>query len=764
MISTSNEELRQWLRRKNKEVRRKQANERCKERQKRRQEQEMERLREEKKRESTELVSAWIKDKRKEEKLLKQRQRQDRDIVDLKRKPVNVSVINQTLEVHSKQLSQPTRETDSSRPSQESNKENAQHMTTVKQRELPKEITNHPRQSSLSPKRITLPQEDIQLQSCTLRLENQQPKSTFRQAKNHNAKSPSRGIVLRMSFDEWLKRKNESDEKKRQEIKKKAEEAKSEPKLDQLVSSEARRRMNKILRNKRRVDTGIHSIDEQANAYPGGIGTKEECHETSVNKDDSTTGVTLHVKDFALDLPESQPLYENNIPIHGRPRTARQGPRQISTASRPSTAMSSPASRRKSNVEAGSIQIVGDSLVVTKLRAKSVKPGLPLTPAYAKIKYQQKSWDGFSDFVWNEVNEDEGGEMERPEPLGSEKPDLNKCFTDEVDEETKKGKCENIAESEIQTVKVIQSDDDRLKNKEQGNKFELYIDERFDNVEQRKKKESYDGNNADSKEQDNRNASNDDARPGSKEQCKRVDRKEQGSKIESNVDGRLVIDKEDSGRELCRNYAEDQLNHGLNTREVASSDDTSRHERDKLERDKLERDKINEAITRKNINEKNEDKVEITDESNERNHTIIDRTDEIKTVNLPGDVNEQLDFGCSNDVDHGEVKHVHRSDDVEHIHDLDDNTINDVGLPEVHKDGEEIELNLIKSDVLERELESNEAVSIKDLPDVPNFDMEGSDADEVIFEDIWEDEAEKDDKDIEIEFESSNVFDGHSAC
>lgn len=39
-----------------------------------------------------------------------------------------------------------------------------------------------------------------------------------------------------------------------------------------------------------------------------------------------------------------------------------------------------------------------------------------------KVRYAQKSWEDFSDYVWSKLNETDG-DMERPEPQGSDKPD-----------------------------------------------------------------------------------------------------------------------------------------------------------------------------------------------------------------------------------------------------------------------------------------------------------------------------------------------------
>ena len=49
------------------------------------------------------------------------------------------------------------------------------------------------------------------------------------------------------------------------------------------------------------------------------------------------------------------------------------------------------------------------------------RPKTPKSPAFNKVKREQKSWENFADNVWKQVNEDE----ERPEPQGSDKPDEN---------------------------------------------------------------------------------------------------------------------------------------------------------------------------------------------------------------------------------------------------------------------------------------------------------------------------------------------------
>ena len=39
-----------------------------------------------------------------------------------------------------------------------------------------------------------------------------------------------------------------------------------------------------------------------------------------------------------------------------------------------------------------------------------------------QVKYQQGSWDDFASYVWDKLNDEEGG-GERPEPQGSDKPE-----------------------------------------------------------------------------------------------------------------------------------------------------------------------------------------------------------------------------------------------------------------------------------------------------------------------------------------------------
>lgn len=53
----------------------------------------------------------------------------------------------------------------------------------------------------------------------------------------------------------------------------------------------------------------------------------------------------------------------------------------------------------------------GMDVLGTSLRAKSPKPEVDVRPQSSAVKYQRDSWNGFSDYLWDQVNEQEGGEL-----------------------------------------------------------------------------------------------------------------------------------------------------------------------------------------------------------------------------------------------------------------------------------------------------------------------------------------------------------------
>ena len=75
---------------------------------------------------------------------------------------------------------------------------------------------------------------------------------------------------MRISYDQWLIKKRSEDYEKRQEAARQRALAKSDPELERIVPEVARRRIENIQRGKRRVTTGDKTIDSEVNKSFGG--------------------------------------------------------------------------------------------------------------------------------------------------------------------------------------------------------------------------------------------------------------------------------------------------------------------------------------------------------------------------------------------------------------------------------------------------------------------------------------------------------------
>ena len=75
---------------------------------------------------------------------------------------------------------------------------------------------------------------------------------------------------MRMSYDDWLKKKRRDDSAKRREADRNKELAKSDPELDRIIPALAKKRVDNILNQRKRIDTGMKQHDENINKAYGG--------------------------------------------------------------------------------------------------------------------------------------------------------------------------------------------------------------------------------------------------------------------------------------------------------------------------------------------------------------------------------------------------------------------------------------------------------------------------------------------------------------
>ena len=195
--------------------------------------------------------------------------------------------------------------------------------------------------------------------------------------------------------------------------------------LPKVVTDQARRRIEKIKSGQKRIDTGIKSIDDEANkSLDERLAEKEKAADDDQPITDAKQ-IPAHMwrkmpGEKAPQRPSSARPASAKPPARaGRPRPSsakpglsvpdpkRSGASPIPTKAGPGDRPSSSASSRPYS---------------PKRRPPSPDKPNVVSEAYQKVKYQQASWDDFSEYVWEKLNDEEGGE--RPEPQGSDSPDV----------------------------------------------------------------------------------------------------------------------------------------------------------------------------------------------------------------------------------------------------------------------------------------------------------------------------------------------------
>jgi len=489
LATSDNPEVKSWLRKKNRLLRKQLAEERRREKQQKKEEEERTKLNEKRNKESAETVAAWMRQKK-----LQQQEEERKFAVQMSRNigggstvsgSTNVekiaAAINSTLD---QQISvRPIEVTVTSRttPRAQGDATNSQ----ISDATASLSVSNSrgrsrtgngripsPRQS-VSPARITLPQDD-RYPTTQLAHSSNNPLSRSRPLPVPSATLPkSQPPANRVSYEVWLQRKQTEDEAKRkrranEELQR--QEARDNS-TDVIVSSVARRRIDAILSGRRRVDTGIGRVDKEANSYPrirsavvtarsdDRLLTRRGSSRDQADLPLSTIDLNVERDNNACQRPEERhPEIENSIipsKVAIQPSSsavsmtssfieaaghidssvqsgsttmrpwsafpARQFPRRVvvPAVERPSTADSIRQRQRSfqgvaTSADSSSLTSTLDlTPTVTRLHAVAPRPTLPVTEssAYRSVQYQQRSWNGFADFVWDHVTESEGGDM-----------------------------------------------------------------------------------------------------------------------------------------------------------------------------------------------------------------------------------------------------------------------------------------------------------------------------------------------------------------
>ena len=90
-------------------------------------------------------------------------------------------------------------------------------------------------------------------------------------AKTKKAESEKERVkLMRLSYDDWVKRKRSDDLQKKENAKRQRELAKSDPELERIIPALGRKRIEDKLNMRKRIDTGIKKFDEKTNRSFGG--------------------------------------------------------------------------------------------------------------------------------------------------------------------------------------------------------------------------------------------------------------------------------------------------------------------------------------------------------------------------------------------------------------------------------------------------------------------------------------------------------------
>lgn len=130
---------------------------------------------------------------------------------------------------------------------------------------------------------------------------------------------------MRMSYDDWLKKKKRDDSAKRREDERQREMAKSDPELDRIIPDLAKKRIENKLNSRKRVNTGIKEYDDKANKSFGGAeftGEKERPRSAYRLAGQTSDGPALQVKQVR---PQTAPASRGKVP---HPKKSVKSPRQ----------------------------------------------------------------------------------------------------------------------------------------------------------------------------------------------------------------------------------------------------------------------------------------------------------------------------------------------------------------------------------------------------------------------------------------------------
>ncbi|XP_064634291.1 uncharacterized protein LOC135492073 [Lineus longissimus] len=436
--NTKNPDVRSWLRGKNRRLRQQKRAERLKELEEKRIEEEKLKERDEKVKESTQHVQNWMKQKQKEARLLSKREedvshkigqvaeKRGCDVVETTQLNKNAVQQEQFGQKMTPGKSTPKRPVSapgvmpivSRRKPLAATADNIVKSNKRGGSKTGRSVDSETRDSSVGASNAGIKPENIDTCNSTGAYSEQQkqrPKSLKRRKKKENKpvsedeKANTDLVKKRLSYDQWLQEKRVRDNKQKKKEKKLREKQlrDSDHALDSLVPDLARRRIRFIESSKKRVDSGVHSIDDEANSYPRGAG----------NVDSNEVDFSLNAG--AADAPtEEEERYQWRL--EGEVSRPKSGKPSAPSRSTPGSARPSSSPVSKTRARARLTMPKSDSSPRSRVENISekgqnpFKSPIPVVNASlkrsgdARNRYAKQTWTNFSDDVWKQVNEEEG--------------------------------------------------------------------------------------------------------------------------------------------------------------------------------------------------------------------------------------------------------------------------------------------------------------------------------------------------------------------
>ncbi|KAL4225401.1 hypothetical protein ACF0H5_016091 [Mactra antiquata] len=319
---SENEKLKKWLKEKDR-IYRKQVKE---ERQKKREEREvMVKQANEKlvrRIESQKYVKKWMKQKSKEwvkiQKEKREKEKEDDEWLESYKK--NKSVPGDTLRIRPQSAPSQRSETKSKEDVQAERDHEEEQKQAKRAQEGP-----HPPQTKFIYKRPVAGKIKLKMQ-----VRGKSPvaqKSDTEEQSEENEKEKAK--QMRMSYDEWVKKKRIHDAIRKENAKKQREMAKSDPELERLIPAIGRKRIEDKLNSRKRIDTGIKRFDSQTNKSFGGgefDGEPKERPRSAYRLESdrgASDGPPLMVKQ--LNRPSTAPSSRGRVPS---PKKSANSPRK----------------------------------------------------------------------------------------------------------------------------------------------------------------------------------------------------------------------------------------------------------------------------------------------------------------------------------------------------------------------------------------------------------------------------------------------------